>query len=170
MSSSFMSMPATVSANAVKFGPQSRGALGGHRQRLAADQALEDADYQPQRAQAYRRATVDRRHARLGDDRAAAPVALDPVGEQDADRAGLVPGAERLGPVEARVVAMQRPDAPAQARQRPLLALVENAERVVGQQLTKGPAPVEARDAPAHDAAERVRVVEAQVVGSRPQP
>src|SRR5919204_616903 len=49
---------------------------------------------------------VDRRDAGLADDRAA-PVALglDPVGEQDADRAGLGPGPEGLRAVEPRVVA-----------------------------------------------------------------
>ena len=66
--------PASASSSA--SAPRSLGAvplaraLGGQGERLAADQALEDPDHHPQRAQPQRGAAVDRRHARLEDDRA----------------------------------------------------------------------------------------------------
>src|SRR5437868_15205886 len=55
------------------------------RQRLGADEALEASDERPDRAKAQGGAVVDRLDARLADQaRAAAAVALDPVGEEDA--------------------------------------------------------------------------------------
>src|SRR6185436_10288215 len=94
---------------------------------------------------------------------------LDPVREQDAHGAGLVPGAERVRAVEPRVVAGQRPDPPTEAGHRPALALVQEDERVLGEEpaerlVRRGP-----RDAPAHEPPEPPGLRQAKVTRGVPE-
>src|SRR4051812_31285634 len=100
-----------------------------HRQRLRADEALEAPDDRPDRAEAQGGAAVDRLDAGLADDRrAGVAVVLDPVAEEHADGAALVPLRELVGAAEPRVVARERPDAPAQPGDEMAVAVLEDRE------------------------------------------
>ena len=112
--------------HSMAFGPPHR-----RRERLTADQRLERRDQRSHQSQPEAGAAIGGGDARLAHQRRSTRAAesLGPVGEQHAHRAA--PVAERLRPVQARVVAPQRPDAPDQTRDRIGLPLVEQRERLL---------------------------------------
>src|SRR3954468_8712379 len=107
------------------------GAARRDRQGLGSDEALEAAHDRPDGAQAQGRVAVDGLDAGLAHERrpAVGGVLLDPVREEHADGAGLVPVRELLRVTQPGVVAGERPDAPAQAGDEMVLAVVEDGER-----------------------------------------
>ena len=100
---------------------------------------------------------------------AAVVARRDPVSEEDADAARLVEARERGRVVDRRVVARERPDAPAQAGDRPALALGEHGEGLVCEQARERLVRRDAGDAPAHEAPDRPRLVQAHVARGGPQ-
>src|SRR5918994_3014796 len=86
-------------------------------ERLRARAGLEWPDERPEDAQPSFGARVDRLHACFVYELELVALALlDPVREQHSYRAAPVPLAEALRTGEIRIVASQRPDAPAQSR------------------------------------------------------
>ena len=94
---------------------------------------------------------------------------LGPVREQHPHRPALVPGAELVRAGEPRVVARRGPDLAAQPGDRPDVALVEQREGVVAEQLGEGLAVGDAGDPPAHEPRQRPRVGQAHLARGVPQ-
>jgi hypothetical protein len=76
---------------------------------------------------------------------------------------------ELLGAGEPRVVAGRGPDLPAEPGDRPDVALVEQGERVVGEELGEGLAVRDAGDPPAHKPRERPRVAQPHLARGVPE-
>src|SRR5512144_21871 len=103
--------------------PRGSGPLGAPNrdaQDLSTDEALEVADNCPQRPDAKARLTIDRFDPCLAHERVLpGAVRLDPMSQEDPDRASLLPGQEVVRTLDSRIVPPQRPDSPAHARNRP---------------------------------------------------
>ena len=135
----------------------------GRRERLGTHEALERADHPPEQAQAKRSSAVDRLDASRRDQlRPAIGARGDPVGEEHARGAGLVPIAKAGGPIELGVVTRQRPDAPAEPRDEQVRVLLEHGEGIRSKELPERLISGRPRDPPTNKPAERTRVREPQ--------
>jgi tocopherol cyclase len=134
-----------------------------HRSRepLRTHEALERADHPPEHPQASPCGAIDRLHASFRDQlRPTVGAGRAPLGEEHAHGAGLVPIPEGVRPLEAGIVAGQRPDAPAQSRDEQVRVLLEDGEGVRSKELAERLVSSRPRDPPTNEPTERTRVRE----------
>jgi hypothetical protein len=139
------------------------------RESFRSDQPLEGAHRGPERPQPHGRTAVDRLHARLGHKLGLVVVdRLDPVSEEDPDGPVCVPPTKGGVVLERGIIAGQRPDTPAQARDQRLRPFLQNGEGIGTKEIAEGLVGRGVGNPPADQAAECPSVREAYRAGCTP--